>query len=44
MKGANPQAIFIPGYYTEVGQIARQARELGITRRCSAATAGTARS
>jgi len=27
----NPDAIFIPGYYTEVGLIARQARQLGIT-------------
>src|SRR5262249_46545909 len=26
----NPNAIFVPGYYTEVGTIARQARELGI--------------
>jgi branched-chain amino acid transport system substrate-binding protein len=25
----NPEALFIPGYYTEVGLIARQARELG---------------
>lgn len=25
-----PDAIFVPGYYTEVGLIARQARELGI--------------
>ncbi len=25
----NPEGIFIPGYYTEVGLIARQARELG---------------
>lgn len=31
IKAANPDAIFIPGYYTEVGLIARQARELGIT-------------
>jgi len=31
VKGKNPQAIFVPGYYTEVGLIARQARELGIT-------------
>lgn len=31
LKGLNPQAIFIPGYYTEVGNIARQARRLGIT-------------
>ncbi len=26
-----PTAIFVPGYYTEVGLIARQARELGMT-------------
>lgn len=31
LKAANPEAIFVPGYYTEVGLIARQARELGIT-------------
>ena len=31
LKGKRPQAIFVPGYYTEVGLIARQARELGIT-------------
>jgi len=31
MKAANPEAIFVPGYYTEVGLIGRQARELGIT-------------
>jgi branched-chain amino acid transport system substrate-binding protein len=31
LKAQNPQAIFVPGYYTEVGLIARQARELGIT-------------
>jgi branched-chain amino acid transport system substrate-binding protein len=31
IKGSNPQAIFVPGYYTEVGLIAKQARELGIT-------------
>lgn len=30
IKSANPEAIYIPGYYTEVGLIARQARELGI--------------
>jgi branched-chain amino acid transport system substrate-binding protein len=30
IKNKNPQAIFVPGYYTEVGLIARQARELGI--------------
>jgi branched-chain amino acid transport system substrate-binding protein len=26
-----PEALFVPGYYTEVGLIARQARELGFT-------------
>ncbi|MFO1462976.1 MAG: ABC transporter substrate-binding protein [bacterium] len=31
IKSANPQAIYVPGYYTEVGLIARQARDLGIT-------------
>ncbi|MGC8783175.1 MAG: ABC transporter substrate-binding protein [Armatimonadota bacterium] len=31
IKAANPDAIFVPGYYSEVGTIARQARELGIT-------------
>ncbi len=30
-QGGKPEAIFVPGYYTEVGLIARQARELGIT-------------
>lgn len=30
LKSKNPQAIFVPGYYTEVGLIARQARELGL--------------
>jgi len=30
IKGAKPDAIFVPGYYTEVGLIARQARQLGI--------------
>jgi branched-chain amino acid transport system substrate-binding protein len=30
IKGASPQALFIPGFYTEVGQIAIQARDLGI--------------
>lgn len=30
IKGKNPEVIFVPGYYTEVGLIARQARELGI--------------
>jgi branched-chain amino acid transport system substrate-binding protein len=31
VKAAAPQAIFIPGFYTEVGQIAIQARDLGLT-------------
>jgi branched-chain amino acid transport system substrate-binding protein len=30
IKTVKPEAIFIPGYYTDVGLIARQARELGI--------------
>jgi branched-chain amino acid transport system substrate-binding protein len=30
IKGKKPEFIFIPGYYTEVGLIARQARELGL--------------
>lgn len=30
IKSKNPEALYIPGYYTEVGLIARQARELGI--------------
>ncbi len=31
IKAANPQVLFIPGFYTEVGQIAIQARDLGIS-------------
>lgn len=31
IKGTNPEAIWVPGYYSEVALIARQARELGIT-------------
>jgi branched-chain amino acid transport system substrate-binding protein len=31
IKASNPEAIYVPGYYTEVATIARQARELGIT-------------
>ena len=31
IKSKNPEAIFIPGYYTEVGLIARTARQLGLT-------------
>ncbi|HYG69338.1 MAG TPA: ABC transporter substrate-binding protein [Anaeromyxobacteraceae bacterium] len=30
IKGKNPEAIYVPGYYTEVALMARQARELGI--------------
>jgi branched-chain amino acid transport system substrate-binding protein len=30
MKGKEPQALYVPGYYTDVGVIARQARELGV--------------
>ena len=30
IRQTNPEAIFVPGYYTEVGLIARQARELGM--------------
>ncbi len=30
MKSKSPEAIFIPGYYTEVGLIARQAVQLGL--------------
>ncbi len=30
IKQKKPEAIFLPGYYTEVGLIARQARQLGI--------------
>jgi branched-chain amino acid transport system substrate-binding protein len=31
IKAANPEAIFVPGYYTEAGLIVLQARQLGIT-------------
>lgn len=30
IRATNPDAIFVPGYYTEVGLISKQARELGI--------------
>lgn len=30
LKAKNPDGIYVPGYYTEVGLIARQARELGL--------------
>lgn len=31
IRSVSPEAIYVPGYYTEVGTIARQARELGMT-------------
>jgi branched-chain amino acid transport system substrate-binding protein len=31
IKARNPDGVFIPGYYTQVGTVGRQARELGIT-------------
>jgi len=31
IKAANPDVLFVPGYYTEVALIAKQARELGLT-------------
>jgi len=31
IRGTAPQVIFLPGYYTDVGNIALQARKLGIT-------------
>lgn len=31
IKAANPDVIFVPGYYEEAGKIIKQARELGIT-------------
>jgi branched-chain amino acid transport system substrate-binding protein len=31
IKAAAPKALFIPGFYTEVGQIAIQARDLGLS-------------
>ena len=30
IKGTSPDGLYVPGYYTEVGGIARQARRLGI--------------
>jgi branched-chain amino acid transport system substrate-binding protein len=30
IRSASPEAVFVPGYYTELGLIAKQARELGI--------------
>ncbi|HEU4713751.1 MAG TPA: ABC transporter substrate-binding protein [Pyrinomonadaceae bacterium] len=31
LKSSNPEVIFVPGYYNDVGLIAKQAREKGIT-------------
>lgn len=31
IKASNPDVIYLPGYYEEVGKIIKQARELGIT-------------
>ncbi|WP_094606633.1 Leucine-specific-binding protein [Sporomusa silvacetica DSM 10669] len=31
IKSQNPDVVFVPGYYQEVGMIIKQARELGIT-------------
>jgi branched-chain amino acid transport system substrate-binding protein len=30
-KDKNPDVLFVPGYYTQVGQIAQQAKDLGLT-------------
>lgn len=30
IKNARPEALYVPGYYTDVGLIARQAREVGL--------------
>ncbi len=30
IKAANPEAIYVPGYYEEVGKIVKQAREMGL--------------
>jgi branched-chain amino acid transport system substrate-binding protein len=31
IRAANPDAVFVPGYYTELGLLAKQARELGLS-------------
>jgi branched-chain amino acid transport system substrate-binding protein len=31
LKNSNPEALYVPGYYTDVGLIARQAREVGFS-------------
>jgi branched-chain amino acid transport system substrate-binding protein len=33
IKGQKPEAIYVPGYYNDVGIVARQARELGIPKK-----------
>ena len=44
IKALNPDVLYVPGYYNEVGTIAREAREVGLTRcRCWAGTAGSRR-
>jgi branched-chain amino acid transport system substrate-binding protein len=30
VKSQNPEILFVPGYYTDIGQIAQQSRDLGI--------------
>jgi len=30
VKASNPQILFVPGYYTDIGQIAQQAHDLGL--------------
>lgn len=30
IKGTSPDAVYVPGYYTDIGLILRQARELGV--------------
>jgi len=30
IRASNPQVLFVPGYYTDIGQIAQQARDLGM--------------
>jgi len=30
VKAANPEVLFVPGYYTDIGQIASQSRDLGM--------------
>jgi len=44
LKQRNPDVVFLPGYFNEVGLVIRQAREAGFQKIFSAATAGTTRS